>query len=159
MRAAPVCVFGNAMTSRMLSVPIIIITEPETLKRIFLLTRNANAANIPTNTPTDIKEYKYLRTKTPISGKIIMFTGGFINKSRSELKSLAETMGAKIVSTISKNTDFLVTGSKKPTIKKVNDAKSLKIKILTEDDWNKIIPERTVQAVSKKVFIFSGISK
>ena len=48
-----------------------------------------------------------------------MFTGGFVNKSRSELKSLAESMGAKIVTTISKKTDFLVTGSEKPTIRKI----------------------------------------
>ena len=68
-----------------------------------------------------------------------MFTGGFINKSRSELKSLAESMGAKIVTTISKKTDFLVTGSEKPTIRKINDAKNLNIKIFTEDDWNKVI--------------------
>ena len=77
--------------------------------------------------------------KTPLSGKLIMFTGGFVDKSRSELKSLAETMGAKIVSTISKKTDFLVTGSQKPTIRKINDAKNLNIKIFTEDDWNKVI--------------------
>ena len=68
-----------------------------------------------------------------------MFTGGFTNKSRSELKSLAESMGAKIVTTISKKTDFLVTGSQKPTIRKINDAKNLNIKIFTEDDWNKTI--------------------
>ena len=68
-----------------------------------------------------------------------MFTGGFVNKSRSELKSLAESMGAKIVTTISKKTDFLVTGSEKPTIRKINDAKNLNIKILSEDDWNKVI--------------------
>ena len=68
-----------------------------------------------------------------------MFTGGFINKSRSELKSLAENMGAKIVSNISKKTDYLVAGSKKPTVRKINEAKNLNIKVLTEDDWNKII--------------------
>ena len=48
-------------------------------------------------------------------------------------------MGAKIVNNISKKTDFLVTGSQKPTIRKINDAKNLNIKILTEDDWNKVI--------------------
>ena len=68
-----------------------------------------------------------------------MFTGGFAEKSRSELKSLAESLGAKIVSNVSKKTDFLVTGSKKPTARKINDAKKLKVKILTEGDWNKII--------------------
>ena len=79
--------------------------------------------------------------KTPISGKLIMFTGGFIDKSRSELKFLAENMGAKIASTISKKTDFLVTGSQKPTTRKINDAKNLNIKILDENDWNKIVKQ------------------
>ena len=87
----------------------------------------------------NIKDYKYLKKKTPISGKSIMFTGGFINKSRSELKSLAENMGAKIVSNISKKTDYLVAGSQKPTVRKINEAKNFNIKVLTEDDWNKII--------------------
>ena len=87
----------------------------------------------------NIKDYKYLKKKTPISGKLIMFTGGFINKSRSELKFLAENMGAKIVSNISKKTDYLVAGSQKPTVRKINEAKNFNIKVLTEDDWNKII--------------------
>ena len=68
-----------------------------------------------------------------------MFTGRFVDRSRSELKSLAENLGAKIVSSISKKTDFLVVGSQKPTIRKINEGKNLNIKVLTEDDWNKII--------------------
>ena len=86
-----------------------------------------------------IEDYKYLKKKTPISGKLIIFTGTFVNNSRSELKSLAESMGAKIVSTISKKTDYLVAGSQRPTVRKINEAKHLNIKVLTEDDWNKII--------------------
>ena len=68
-----------------------------------------------------------------------MFTGGFQNNSRSELKFLAENLGAKIVSNISKKTDFLITGSQKPTTRKINEAKKLNVKILNEKDWNKII--------------------
>ena len=86
-----------------------------------------------------VKDYKYLKKKTPISGKFIMFTGTFANNSRSELKSLAESMGAKIVSSISKKTNYLVVGSQKPTLRKINEAKNLNIKVLTEEDWNKII--------------------
>ena len=113
-------------------------SQTESLKKFF-----SNGQNLKVTSKLisilSIKNYEYLRTKTSISGKLIMFTGGFVNKSRSELKSLAESMGAKIVTTISKKTDFLVTGSQKPTIRKINDAKNLNIKILTEDDWNKII--------------------
>ena len=68
-----------------------------------------------------------------------MFTGGFEDKSRSELKFLAENLGAKIVSSISKKTNFLVVGSQKPTTRKINEAKKLNVKILNEKSWNKII--------------------
>jgi DNA ligase (NAD+) len=86
-----------------------------------------------------IKNYKYLKKKTPISEKLIMFTGTFVNNSRSELKFLAESMGAKIVSNISKKTDYLVVGSQKPTVRKINEAKNFNIEVLTEDEWNKIV--------------------
>ena len=68
-----------------------------------------------------------------------MFTGGFENKSRSELKFLAENLGAKIVSNISKKTNFLIVGSQKPTTRKINEAKKFNVKILNEKNWNKII--------------------
>ena len=113
-------------------------SQTESLKKFF-----SNGQNLKVTSKLisilSIKNYEYLRKKTSISGKLIMFTGGFVNKSRSELKSLAESMGAKIVTAISKKTNFLVTGSQKPTIRKINDAKNLNIKILTEDDWNKVI--------------------
>ena len=113
-------------------------SQTESLKKFF-----SNGQNLKVTSKLisilSIKNYEYLRKKTSISGKLIMFTGGFVNKSRSELKSLAESMGAKIVTTISKKTDFLVTGSQKPTIRKIKDAKNLNIKIFTEDDWNKTI--------------------
>ena len=113
-------------------------SQVESLKKFF-----SNNQNLKTTSKLvsilSIKNYKYLNKKTSISGKLIMFTGGFVDKSRSELKSLAEEMGAKIVSTISKKTDFLITGSQKPTTRKINEARNLNVKILNEDEWNKII--------------------
>ena len=68
-----------------------------------------------------------------------MFTGGLDKMSRSEAKSLAENQGAKIASGLSKKLDILVVGNKKPTKKKVAEAQQLKIKILSEENWNKLI--------------------
>jgi DNA ligase (NAD+) len=113
-------------------------SQTESLKRFFSNDINVNIVSKLKNI-LDVEDYKFLNKKTPISGKVIMFTGGFENKSRSELKSLAESLGAKIVGAISKKTDFLVAGSRKPTVRKINDAKNLNIKILSEKDWNKII--------------------
>ena len=66
----------------------------------------------------NIKNYKFFTKKTPLSGKLIMFTGGFEDKSRSELKFLAENLGAKIVSSISKKNKFFDCGISKTYYKK-----------------------------------------
>ena len=113
-------------------------SQIESLKRFFSNKKNLEIISKLIDI-LNVSKYKYLNKKTAISGKLIMFTGGFADKSRSELKSLAESLGAKIVSSISKKTDFLVTGSQKPTVRKINEAKNLNVKILSESDWNKII--------------------
>ena len=68
-----------------------------------------------------------------------MFTGGFQKMSRSEAKAVAESNGGKVVSSISKKLDFLIVGETKPTIKKINQARDLNIKIILEKEWNKIL--------------------
>ena len=68
-----------------------------------------------------------------------MFTGGFQNMSRSEAKSIAEKLGAKVLGSVSKKLDILVVGDSKPTKKKVDIAKVLKVKIISEKEWNKIL--------------------
>ncbi len=73
------------------------------------------------------------------SNKKLMFTGGFNNMSRSEAKSIAENNGAKVLGSISKKLDFLIVGNTKPTKKKIDQAKELKIKIILENEWNKIL--------------------
>ena len=73
------------------------------------------------------------------SNKKIMFTGGFKNISRSEAKSIAEKNGGKVLGSISKKLDILVVGESNPTKKKISLAKELKIKIITEKEWNKIL--------------------
>ena len=59
--------------------------------------------------------------------------------SRSEAKSIAENNGGKVLGSISKKLDFLVVGNSNPTKKKIDKAKELKIKIIYETDWNKIL--------------------
>ena len=68
-----------------------------------------------------------------------MFTGGFEKISRSEAKSLTEENGGKVLGTISKKLNILVVGDTKPTKKKIDKAKELKINIINEKDWYKIL--------------------
>jgi DNA ligase (NAD+) len=63
-----------------------------------------------------------------------MFTGKLLNISRSEAKNLIETNSGSLVSNVSKRLDFLIIGEK-PTKRKVESAKELKIKIITQSEW------------------------
>jgi len=68
-----------------------------------------------------------------------MFTGGFKKISRSEAKTLTEDNGGKVLGSISKKLDMLVVGESKPTKKKIDKAKELKVAIVDEKDWYKLL--------------------
>ncbi len=87
----------------------------------------------------NITKYNVKNKSGKFSNKKLMFTGGFRNMSRSEAKSLAENNGGKVLCAISKKLDFLVVGGTKPTKRKLDQAKKLNIKIIHEDEWNKIL--------------------
>jgi len=86
-----------------------------------------------------IDDFKTQNKKGKFLNKNVMFTGGFEKMSRSEAKSLVENNGGKVLSTISKKLDVLVTGDSKPTFKKIENAKKLKVKILKEKEWYRIL--------------------
>ena len=83
----------------------------------------------------NIKEMQKISGKGKLSNKSVMFTGGFERMSRSEAKALAEEKGAKILGSVSKKLDFLVIGNSKPTKRKIEKAKELKINIISEENW------------------------
>ena len=87
----------------------------------------------------DIGDFKKTNKKGKLSNKNIMFTGGFEKMSRSEAKALAEENGAKILGSVSKKLDFLVIGNSKPTKKKIEKAKELKVDLMTEDKWYNLL--------------------
>ena len=59
--------------------------------------------------------------------------------SRSEAKSIVENNGGKVLGSVSKKLDILIVGDSKPTKKKVDKAREMKIKIISELEWNKIL--------------------
>ena len=63
-----------------------------------------------------------------------MITGKLEGISRAEAKSLIEENSGSIVSNVSKKLDYLIIGEK-PTKRKIDLAKELKIKILNQSQW------------------------
>ncbi len=68
------------------------------------------------------------------SNKTFMITGKLNGISRAEAKSLIEENSGSIISNVSKNLDYLITGEK-PTKRKIDAAKDLNIKILSQTEW------------------------
>jgi DNA ligase (NAD+) len=87
----------------------------------------------------NINNFSIQNNKGKFSNKKLMFTGGFKNMSRSEAKAIAENNGGKVLGSISKKLNILVVGDSKPTKKKIDQAKQLNIKIITEKEWNSIL--------------------
>ena len=72
------------------------------------------------------------------NGKLLnntfMFTGKLSNMSRAEAKSLIEKNSGSVVSSVNKKLNYLIIGEK-PTNRKVEQAKKLGIKILSQKEW------------------------
>ena len=112
-------------------------TQSSSIKKFFLNKINQNVlielnkTLIISNT-TSINKHGLLKNKT------FMLTGKLKNISRAEAKSLIEHNSGKIISNINKKLEYLIVGEK-PTIKKVNLAKSLNIRIIDQNEWLKML--------------------
>ena len=73
-----------------------------------------------------------------LKNKTFMFTGKLEGMSRAEAKSIIEENSGKIISNVNKKLDYLIIGEK-PTTKKINAAKELNIKVITQKEWLKML--------------------
>ena len=113
-------------------------TQVSSLENFFSNEKNINIVNNLMR-QLNISNFSFKNNDGKFSNKKLMFTGGFQNISRSEAKAIVEQNGGKVLGTVSKKLDFLVVGDSKPTKKKIDQARTLKIKIILEKEWNKIL--------------------
>ena len=74
---------------------------------------------------------------SPISGKSVVFTGTLATMTRPEAKARAESLGARVMGSVSKKTDYLVAGADPGS--KATDAQALGVTVLTEAQWLDLI--------------------
>ncbi len=85
-----------------------------------------------------VKDAILLKKDGLFINKTFMITGKLEGISRAEAKSLIEENSGSIISNVSKKLDFLIIGEK-PTKRKIEAAKDLKIKILSQAEWLKML--------------------
>jgi DNA ligase (NAD+) len=77
------------------------------------------------------------KEKGKLAGKIFLFTGALKTFGRDEARNIVESMGGITASTVSKKVDFVVVGEDPGS--KFDKAKDLGIKILSEEEFKKIV--------------------
>ena len=112
-------------------------TQINSIKRFF---KNSTNLTVLKNLEKilEVKDAKIQKTDGLLNSKTFMFTGKLSNMSRSEAKSLIEQNSGSIVSNVTKKLDYLIVGEK-PTNRKIDNARRLKVKIIDQSSWLKML--------------------
>ena len=109
----------------------------DSLLAFFAEPHNLEVLHDLTNT-LDIEDLVLADTSdSPVAGKTVVFTGKLEALTRDEAKARAETLGAKVAGSVSRNTDFLVAGPGAGS--KAKKAEELGVRILSEEEWLELV--------------------
>ncbi len=112
-------------------------TQVNSVKNFFSVSINLKVLN-ELEKILDIKRSKNNVKNGLLKDKSFLVTGKLDSISRAEVKSLIEENSGTTVSSVSKKLNYLITGEK-PTKKKIENAKALKIKIINQDEFLKML--------------------
>ena len=112
-------------------------TQIKSIKRFFLNATNLKIVN-ELQKILKIDDVKKIKLNGKLKNQKFMLTGKLLSMSRSEAKNLIEENSGSIISNVSKKLDYLIVGEK-PTKRKVDAAKEINVRILSQSEWLKML--------------------
>jgi len=85
----------------------------------------------------NFKEESTQITSSPLAGKVFVFTGELKSLSRLEAEAFVRQHGGNAVSSVNKNTDFVIAGENPGS--KYEKARALGVKIIHEDEFREML--------------------
>ena len=131
----------NAQIEDFLSIPEIGPKTADSIYQFFREERNLKVidklkkAGVNTKRLAKKKEIK----DNPFKGAKVVFTGTLSKYTRAQAKELVEKLGAEVTNSVSKKTTYVIVG--KDPGSKYDKAKRLGVKILTEEEFLKMLGE------------------
>ena len=87
------------------------------------------------------REEKEIEKKDVLSGLTFVITGTLKNYTRDEITDYIKSLGGKVSSSVSKKTDYIICGEEPGS--KLQRGKQLGIKIISEEEFEQLVKERT----------------
>ena len=112
-------------------------TQIKSIKKFFSNKTNLKVLS-ELNMNLKIENTISINNKGLLGNKTFMLTGKLAGISRADAKSLIEQNSGKIISNVNKKLDYLIKGEK-PTVKKINTANELNIKIIDKAELMKML--------------------
>ncbi len=123
----------DASEEDLLQVPDVGPEVARSVRAFFSEPRNRESIRKMIEAGLEIRESRVAEGPRPLQGKTFVFTGALSSMTRNEAKARVEALGAKVSSSVSRRTDFVVVGADPGS--KADRARELGVPMLTEEEF------------------------